>query len=75
MKKKHLICITQIVTLSSCNGENSNLQMVLYAKIETRSHYSSFRLSKAPITVANFVTLAEGKNDFVTNDNLKAKPF
>jgi peptidylprolyl isomerase len=47
------------------------------AKIET---------SKGPIIVAldyqkhlllslTLVTLAEGKNDFVTNDNLKAKPF
>jgi cyclophilin family peptidyl-prolyl cis-trans isomerase len=30
---------------------------------------------KTPITVANFIALAEGKNTFVTNDQLKAKPF
>lgn len=30
---------------------------------------------KTPITVANFISLAEGKNTFVTNEKLKAKPF
>lgn len=30
---------------------------------------------KTPVTVANFISLAEGKNSFVTNEKLKAKPF
>jgi cyclophilin family peptidyl-prolyl cis-trans isomerase len=30
---------------------------------------------KTPITVANFIALSEGKNTFVTNEKLKAKPF
>jgi len=30
---------------------------------------------KTPVTVANFISLAEGKNTFVTNEKLKAKPF
>jgi peptidylprolyl isomerase len=29
----------------------------------------------APITVANYVSLAEGKNEFVTNENLKETFF
>lgn len=30
---------------------------------------------KAPITVANFISLAQGKNEFVTDKKLKGKPF
>ncbi|MEO8252971.1 MAG: peptidylprolyl isomerase [Flavobacterium sp.] len=30
---------------------------------------------KAPITVANFISLSEGKNEFVTEKKLKGKPF
>nr|WP_315148234.1 peptidylprolyl isomerase [uncultured Flavobacterium sp.] len=30
---------------------------------------------KTPVTVANFVALAEGKNTFVTDEKLKGKPF
>ncbi|HWS59377.1 MAG TPA: peptidylprolyl isomerase [Flavobacterium sp.] len=30
---------------------------------------------KTPVTVANFISLAEGKNSFVTNEKLKGKPF
>jgi len=30
---------------------------------------------KTPVTVANFIALAEGKNTFVTDDKLRGKPF
>ncbi len=30
---------------------------------------------KTPVTVANFIALAEGKNTYVTNEKLKGKPF
>lgn len=77
MKKNILFVLLVIATFYSCNEENSNLPDGLYAKIETSRGPIIVALDykKAPITVANFVTLAEGKNDFVTNDNLKAKPF
>lgn len=77
MKKRILFVLLAIATLYSCNEENSNLPDGLYAKIETNKGTIIVALDykKAPITVANFVTLAEGKNDFVTNDNLKARPF
>jgi peptidylprolyl isomerase len=49
----------------------------LYAQIETNKGDIIVQLDyeKAPITVANFVTLAEGKNEFITNENLKKRPF
>ena len=30
---------------------------------------------KTPVTVSNFISLAEGKNTFVSNEKLKGKPF
>lgn len=77
MKKRIAFVLLAIVTLYSCKEENSNLPDGLYAKIETSRGDIIVELdyTKAPITVANFVTLAEGKNDFVTNNNLKGKPF
>lgn len=30
---------------------------------------------KTPITVANFISLAQGKNEFIAKENLKRKPF
>jgi cyclophilin family peptidyl-prolyl cis-trans isomerase len=77
MKKKILFVLLAITTLYSCNEENSNLPDGLFAKITTSKGDIIVALdyNKAPITVANFITLAEGKNDFVTNDNLKGRPF
>lgn len=77
MKKRIAFVLLAMATLYSCKEEYSNLPDGLYAKIETSRGEIIVALdyTKAPITVANFITLAEGKNDFVTNDNLKAKPF
>lgn len=77
MKKRILFVLLVIASLTSCKDENSNLPDGLYTKIETSKGIIIVALDykQAPITVANFVTLAEGKNNFVTNDNLKGKPF
>ena len=77
MKKSILFVLLLITTLYSCKEENENLADGLYAKIETNKGdiFLELDYNKAPITVANFVTLAEGKNDFVTNEHLKGRPF
>ncbi|MFA9188059.1 peptidylprolyl isomerase [Flavobacterium magnesitis] len=77
MKKNILFVLLLITTLYSCKEGNSNLADGLYAKIETNKGdiFLELDYTKAPITVANFVTLAEGKNDFVTNEHLKGRPF
>jgi len=77
MKKSILLAILSIISFSSCKEDHNNLPDGLYADIETNKGNIIVQLEyeKAPITVANFVTLAEGKNDYITNDNLKNRPF
>ncbi|WP_304200517.1 peptidylprolyl isomerase [Flavobacterium alvei] len=79
MKKSILYAFAFLVfvTLFSCKEAKNNLPDGLYAQIETNKGTIIVQLNyeKAPITVANFVTLAEGKNEFITNENLKNRPF
>ena len=77
MKKKILFVFLVIASFYSCKEDHNNLSDGLYAKIETNKGEIIVQLDfqKAPITVANYVILAEGKNKFVTNENLKNKPF
>ncbi len=77
MKKNILFAFLVVATLFSCKEDKNNLPDGLYAQIETNKGTIIVQLDyeKAPITVANFVTLAEGKNEFITNENLKKKPY
>ena len=72
MKKSILFLLVVLsASLYSCKEEKNNLPDGLYAEIETNKGTIITQLfyDKAPITVANFITLAEGKNDFITNEN------
>lgn len=77
MKKRLLLVCLIIASSYSCKEANSDLPDGLYAKIETNKGdiILALEYNKAPLTVANFVSLAEGQNDFVTNKNLKGRPF
>ena len=76
MKQKMLLLAMFCAVLISCKNDHSDLPNGMYAVIETNKGtiITSLEFTKAPVTVANFVTLAEGKNPFVS-DHLKGKPF
>ncbi|HEX9981188.1 MAG TPA: peptidylprolyl isomerase [Flavobacterium sp.] len=76
MRKTISLLLIAFATLVSCKDEHSNLPDGLYAEIETNKGtiITTLDYNSAPVTVASFVTLAEGKNPFVRKD-LKDKPF
>lgn len=75
MRKIVLLLLT-CLGLFSCQDEHSKLPDGLYADFETvKGHIiAKLEFEKTPVTVANFVTLAEGKNPFVS-EKLKGKMF
>ena len=82
MKKriKNLTLLLLVLLTISCGNEQekkvSEYDDGIYAIIETKYGDIILKLEseKAPITVANFVSLAEGTNEYV-EDKYKGKPF
>ena len=76
MKITSILLLSIITFFASCSKSYDNLKEGLYADIETSKGNMILKLEfeKVPNTVANFVTLAEGKNPFVSEE-FKGKPF
>ena len=77
MKKSFyaILCLS-IITLSSCDSKYKDLEEGIYADIVTKNGSIICELypNEAPMTVANFITLAEGTNEKVT-DSLKGEKY
>ena len=77
MKKSFLILLMTITAMVSCkSGQFADLDDGLYADIKTNKGDMLVKLeyTLAPVTVANFVSLAEGKSPFVS-DEYKGKKY
>lgn len=77
MNKKLFALLIVVSAFFSCKKEQTqNLPDGLYAEIKTDKGDIIVELDyeKTPVTVANFITLAEGKNPFVKPE-FKDKPF
>ena len=72
--KQNILTLLAICFFIGCADQNATLDNGLYAKIETSKGPIILKLAidKAPITVANFVSLSEGDNPRV-NEEFKSK--
>lgn len=77
MRVLKLLILVLLIGLSSCKEDKySGLNNGIYADIQTNVGDVLVKLEyqEMPLTVANFVSLAEGTNPIVT-DSMKGKPF
>ncbi len=77
MKKISMLLLAVILGLMSCKtAKYKDLSNGIYADIQTVKGdiLVQLRPDKAPVTVASFVSLAEGNNPYV-EDKYKGKPF
>ena len=75
MKKSNLLGLFFATLIMSCTQQYPELDKGLYANIETNKGdiILQLELEKTPITVANFVSLAEGNNPKVAKEFLGKK--
>ena len=76
MKHMLIFFVSLFFFFTSCNDKFSKFDDGMYANIETNKGDIIVKLEfeKTPITVANFVSLTEGKNPFISEE-YKGKPY
>ncbi|MDT0557189.1 peptidylprolyl isomerase [Ichthyenterobacterium sp. W332] len=75
-KSLKFLVIAALVLVSSCKAQHPDLDDGIYAEIVTNKGTMVAKLfyDKVPVTVANFVALAEGNHPMV-DEKYKGKPF
>jgi cyclophilin family peptidyl-prolyl cis-trans isomerase len=76
-KTIHLIALSLLISTSSCQGKYPDLEDGLYAEFVTTKGIMVAKLTydKTPVTVANFVALAEGNHPMVKEEYKGKKYF
>lgn len=77
MKRAYTLLLLLSIALSSCkSGKHAELGDGIFADINTNKGEIILKLEyeKTPLTVANFISLAEGESPFVS-DSLKGKKY
>ncbi|MEZ4858138.1 MAG: peptidylprolyl isomerase [Flavobacteriaceae bacterium] len=73
--KKILILLLAITSLAACKSKYPNLEKGLYAEFVTnKGTFVAKFYEETPLTVANFIELAEGKHP-LADSTFKGKPF